>query len=206
MLFLSASDPRRQVWEACESPLEQALCCALFALLGCRSVSGPFGLVRVRELGELAGGEAAAFLFAQHTIGVHRVDFLIVAVDPRARLYRRLAIECDASDEQAIRERRRDEWLECLGYPVVRYTAAAIHGRMREIVDQLGRWIEAGGAACHEAPELTGYARLLSAVLPDPAIEADREAARRAYWEAEAAAEGPDFEFEGAGYRWADTI
>ena len=85
MQFLPEDDPRREVWEQAQSPIEKYLATALFALLGCKAVSGPFDRSRLPQLAELAGDPPACFLFAQHPIGIYRADFLLVIVDPQRR-------------------------------------------------------------------------------------------------------------------------
>lgn len=69
MNFLPDDDPRRAVWNACESPIEQSVCFGMFASLGCKAVLGSFDQSRRAELADIAGDKPAAFLFSQHKIG-----------------------------------------------------------------------------------------------------------------------------------------
>ncbi len=124
MAFLPENDIRREVWAACESPIEQWLCRGLFILLGCRAVAGAYDQTRRAELAKIAGSEPAAFLFAQHRIGRYRADFLVVLVDPTKRISRHFIIECDgknfhSSDEQRSRDAERDAAILAGGYRVV---------------------------------------------------------------------------------------
>jgi very-short-patch-repair endonuclease len=212
MQFLSEDDPRRQVWAACESPIEQILCCGLFVLLGCKAVSGPFNRSRLLQLAELAGDLPACFLFAQHSIGAYRADFLAVVIDPVRRTCRRLVIECDGkdyhdSDEQIARDAKRDREIEQGGYRLVRYSGSVIHGNLRSVLAEIRGWIEGAGATCSE---IGGYAGLLLQFTPDRVESAQRVAERRAYWEdllSAGRSDEPDFvDDHGFPGRWSDTL
>src|SRR3954452_14491076 len=138
MEFLPENDPRRQVWEQAQSPIEKYLAVALFVLLGCKAAPGPFDRSRLPQLAKLAGYDSAAFLFAQHPIGIYRADFLLVLVDPQQRKSKLLLIECDGkhyhtSDEQIARDKQRDAEIKEAGYRIIRVNGSFIHQRMHVI-------------------------------------------------------------------------
>jgi hypothetical protein len=130
MNFLLETDPRWKVWKACESPIEQMLCCGLFALLGCKAVHDPYNLNRRPELAEIAGSNCAAFAFSQHWIKPsneqkYRADFLLVLINPIQRTARHIVLECDGrefheTEEQQLYDRQRDEDILASGYYAVR--------------------------------------------------------------------------------------
>jgi very-short-patch-repair endonuclease len=221
MRFLPDDDPRREVWERCESPIEKCLCAALFTLLGCGAVHGQFLPSRLPELAQLAGKAPAFFLFAQHDILSYRPDFFLVTVDPRGRTYRRLILECDGeayhgSDEQIARDARRDAALEGAGYVIRRYSGSAIHSDLPEILEETKGWIERAGVTCATPADLEWYAGLLRAVTPGLAPQSDASSPIEvSKVDDEEAAEG-EAEFDercryfvdesGLRYRWADTL
>ena len=86
----SPDDPRNLVFDQCESPIEQTLCFELFERLNI--LADPTG-------GQMAPGKV--FLSAQQEIGPYRADFLIVALDPKARTVLRLVVECDGAEFHA---------------------------------------------------------------------------------------------------------
>lgn len=211
MMFLAENDPRRDVWEQCESPIEQYLCCGLFALLGCKAVSGPFDYSRLPHLAEIAGDAAACFLFSQHSVGIYRADFLAVVVDPQKRTHRKLVIECDGeryhgSDEQIARDQKRDEEIQSAGYRVIRYAGTSLYGDMRGVLGEIQAWIESAGAVCKPPDDLSGYSGILFSFTPDPLVKEEREKERRRYWENNRGPAPADFIYEGIGYRWSDTV
>lgn len=211
MLYLPEDDPRRLVWSTCESPIEQYLCCGIFSFLGCKAVSGAFDEARLSQLAEAAGDRPTCFLFSQHPIGNYRADFLLVVVDPQRRISRRLVVECDGkeyhgSEQQIARDKRRDEEIGEAGYKVIRYSGSAVYGEMREVIDEIKRWIEGAGAVC----EPDGFASFLDKFTPSRAQRHQRQQERADYWREEQAAartEEPDFitDHHTAG-RWRDTI
>lgn len=211
MMFLPKDDPRHKVWDQCESPIEQHLCCALFILLGCKAVEGPFDYSRLPQLAELAGDAPACFLFAQHSIGRYRADFLLVAVDPHSRRHRRIVIECDGKhyhggEEQIARDERRDSEIHESGYRVVRYSGADIHGDMREVIAGIKLWVQASGIVCEPAYG----ASLLLAFTPSRSDQKARKEARASCGqddEDEEQSEKPDFVTEsGNPCWWRDTL
>lgn len=180
------SDPCHEVWVGCESPIEQILCCAIFCFLGVKAVFGPFDESRLGQLAEIAGDQPAGFLFSQHSIGIYRADFLLVAVNPARRTSRRLAIECDgkwyhAKEEQIARDQRRDEELAEAGYRVIRFTGSTVFKDTRWAIGELRSWLESAGVACR--PDVKGS--LIDMFTPDPSINAARAEMRRLTDEAE---------------------
>jgi very-short-patch-repair endonuclease len=220
MHLLPETDPRRAVWAQCESPIEQYLCVALFTLLGCKAVPGPFNRSRLRQLTELAGDGPACFLFAQHPIGTYRADFLAVAVNPETGEHGKLIIECDgkkyhSSDEQVLYDRRRDDEIESAGYRIVRYPGIAnhiqmrypgiaIHRRMREVVEDIRKRVDPFGEMCIPAADLDEYVRWLLIFTPDPQLKRKRQEERDAYWQAISA--DNEMMDADAGWRWADVL
>lgn len=215
MIFLGENDPRYKVWSLCESPIEQFLCCALFTLLGCKAVEGPFTRQRLPDLADLAGEAPACFLFGQHEIGLYRADFLAVVVDPENRTHRRMVLECDGeryhgSEKQIERDRQRDEEIKEAGYRVVRYSGKHIHRDMPSILADVRHWIQASGAVCESPDDLKWYAAILSGFTPSRALGHERAEERDRYWREFDACEKelePDFVTEGgeAGW-WRDTL
>lgn len=215
MRFLPEDDPRRKVWARCQSPIELWLCCALFAHLGCKAVVGPFHPARVPELAEVAGGEPASFLFAQHRVGIYRTDFLLVVVDPIQRTFKHLVIECDGrgwhtSDQQMIRDEHRDARITKAGYRIVRYTGARLYSEMPEVIDELQRWT---GMICAIDADIAWFAGLLHVYTPSRKTREqyfERQRAMAKAWhdvDMEARANEPDFiSDEGMSGRWADTL
>jgi len=212
-LFLASDDPRLAVWAACESPIEQWLCCGMFAVLGCRAVHGVFRRGRLPELMELANATPACFLFGQHKMGIYRADFLAVVVDPRSNMHRLIAIECDGaryhtSNDQRRNDNRRNGIFVENGYTVVRYTGAVLFRMMRIVLGEIQGLLEAAGVTCEPPTGLEAYARWLLFVTPDPGIQQARKAARQTY-DYEQTREERELTFEGeenARFRWADTL
>lgn len=211
MLFLDESDPRREVWEGCESAIEKLLCCAIFSYLGCKAVSGPFDEPRLPQLAEIAGEQPACFLFSQHSVGIYRVDFLLIAVDPQRRTSRRLVVECDGKDfhtseQQIARDQKRDEEIAEAGLRVVRFTGSSIHSQMGSVIREIREWAEGCGVIC----ERDSFATWLDIFTPSSAWNYERQQRRLEYWEAERAEERrskPDFVTDiGTSGRWADTL
>jgi very-short-patch-repair endonuclease len=208
-VFLPKDDPRLAVWEACQSPIEQWLCCGLFVLLGCRAVVGRYARGRLPELFERAGNVPACFLFSQHRIGIYRADFLAVAVNPENKSHRLIAIECDgkryhSSPEQRRNDRRRNGIFVEKGYIVVRYTGSVLYRMMGYVLKEIQDVLGESGIACHTPPELCSYASLLAWATPNPIIRRQRIEAREVYEREE---RDPTFEGDdGAHYRWADTL
>lgn len=173
MLFLPDDDPRREVWEACESPIEQYLCCGLFAMLGCKAVHGAYDLSRRAELSAIAGDEPAAFLFSQHKIGRYRADFLVVLVDPIKRLSRHFVIECDghafhSSDEQRDRDADRDGAIVDAGYKfVVRCSGRRIYRDFDGEMQDIAVWLCAFGMQPKSPSDLRWFAHLIGAAQPN---------------------------------------
>jgi very-short-patch-repair endonuclease len=210
MQFLPETDPRRAVWGQCESPIEQYLCVALFALLGCRAKFGSFSPARLWRLAEMAGDAPACFLFAQHWIGTYRADFLLVCVNPETRTHRKLIIECDgkayhAGDEQIARDLSRDDEIERAGYRVMRYPGVALFRRMLEVIDEIKEWIEQSGVVCSAPVDLSGYAWLLLRATPDREVYRERQKERDAYWQMLREKDNELMDAE-AGWRWKDTL
>ncbi len=207
MRFLAG--PRREVWERCESPIEQLLCCAMFAFFGCRAVSGPLDR---SELWELAGDAPACFLFSQHRIGRYRADFLAVTVDPKRGQSRQLVIECDgkrfhSAHEQIIRDADRDEAFRQAGYQVIRYSGKTLHLEMQSVLTELWVWIEAAGVICQTPEDLTWYAAMLSGLMNDTAAGRERRQERGADSNEDEVDSETDFVgSDGNRYKFSDTI
>lgn len=189
MNFLPDDDPRKAVWEACESPLEQFMCTGISLLLGCKAVTGDYDQSRRAELAELAGDKPAAFLFSQQPIGRYRADFLIVLIDPAERMSRRFVIECDGknfhtSDEQIEYDRKRDAAIVATGVRfVARYSGREMHRDFQSVTDRVARWLAAFGVPIVE-DEWAGFYRHFVPRFREIAEERKRERAR--IWEAEA--------------------
>jgi very-short-patch-repair endonuclease len=209
MRFLAGTDPRYKVWEQCESEIEQLLCCAIFALLGCRAVTGPLDW---SELRELAGDAPACFLFSQHWIGRYRADFMTVTVDPKHDQSRRLVIECDGkrshgSPEQIVRDDGRDKAIRQSGYQVIRYSGRALYGEMQSVLADLREWIERAGVICQPPEDLKWYASMISGLMKDITSGRDRRQAREADRdEDEVDSETYFVGHDGGRYKWSDTI
>lgn len=186
MLLLSDDDPRRAVWNACESPIEQLLCHAAFYWLDCKAVAGSFGRNRLDELHETAGDRPASYLFSQQKAGRYRLDFLLVAVAPGRDDW--IALECDGrrfhtTHEHVEADRKRDEGLADIGIQVMRFTGAELYGDMRRAMRRISEWLNASGV-----PSNPTFGGILGALTPDPDLRAERARQRREYWEAEAEA------------------
>ncbi len=207
MRFLNG--PRREVWERCESPIEQLLCCAMFTFLGCRAVSGPLDWSTLREL---AGDAPACFLFSQHWIGRYRADLLAVTVDPKQDQSRGLVIECDGrrfhgAHEQIVRDADRDEAIRQAGYQVVRYSGKTLHLEMQSVLAELRVWIEGAGVICQTPEDLEWYASMLSGLMKDETAGRERRQARGADSDEDKVDREPNFVTDdGCGYKWNDTL
>jgi very-short-patch-repair endonuclease len=159
MRFLDEGDPRRMVWEKCESPIEQLMCTALFSLLGIGAIWGDYSGDRLVSMAERLDGAPGAFLFSQHPVGRYRLDFLVAAVDPIKRRARLLGIECDGkayhgSAEQQERDRLRERWIMPAigqGFQMFRYTGAELRHGMRRAVGEVSDWLWERGVIPHEA-------------------------------------------------------
>lgn len=199
MRFLDKADPRRAVWEACCCPLEQMLCAAMFALLGCRAVRGRFHLSRLPDLATLCGDKPACFLFGQHPIGNYRADFLVLTINPIGCSYRRLIVE--------VGKLQLTGDIEGADYRVMRFSGTAIHYAAKETFGELQAWIEAGGCVCEPPDDLRAYSCLLSQFTPSRAVWDERARSRNRYWQTEIAARTPDFvDDDGAPGYWRDTV
>jgi very-short-patch-repair endonuclease len=183
--FLPEDDPRRQVWEACESPIEQYLCCGLFAVLGCRAVQGPFDRSRLPQLGEIASGKPGSFLFSQHWIGVYRADFLLVLVDPERRTARLIVLECDGKDyhssaDQIERDAARDAEILKAGYhEVLRFTGSILHSELRNVLCTIEITMRDRGIEIAPPPDLESYVRIASAFTPSWTAQNERHVYRQ---------------------------
>jgi very-short-patch-repair endonuclease len=212
MRFLPQDDPRRRVWEACESPIEQWLCCGLFTLLGCRAVGNYFFPSLLTELCVRAGDAPACYLFSQHKIGRYRVDFLAVIVRPADRTHRLIVIECDGeryhgSPAQQARDRIRNGIFEERGYTVIRYTGSVLFRMMGGVLKEIQAILLSEGVTCATPPDLYGYSALLALFTPNPIVKQVRREARAACDREEELERSRFFEGDGGGsYRWADTI
>lgn len=205
--FKAASIPNPDVWERCESPIEQILCTAMFRHLKCQAVPGPFDVSRLAQLAEIARDKPAVFLFAQHAIGIYRADFLLVVVDPQRRTSRRLVIECDGkayhtSEQQMARDSERDDHIADAGYRVVRFSGASIYGDTCGVLSQLKEWLQSAGVKFEH-----------DRIVPDaftPGLDhrIERQRQRDEYWEAEVFwLDLPDFICDdGEPGWWRDTL
>lgn len=142
MRFLDQHDFRRQIWERCESPIEQILCTAMFIDLGMTVVPPGY---RIRDF---VTDQPRPILFSQHRIAGYRVDFLVVVADTETCVP--FVIECDgkhyhSSDEQQARDDERDDALRHAGVrEVYHFTGWQIVKRLpwvlTEIVEVLGQY------------------------------------------------------------------
>jgi hypothetical protein len=199
MNFLDQSDPRWKAWKACESPIEQMLCCGLFAILGCKAVHDPYNLNRRAELADIAGAEPAAFAFSQHWIKPsneqkYRADFLLVLINPIHRTARHIVIECDGKDfhnseEQKRYDQQRDEDILASGYYAVRrFSGRDIHRRWQYTITTIMADLVSFNVEPKIPPDCADYATFLcptqffermpadDADLYDPPIYGQREA------------------------------
>lgn len=130
----------------CESPIENAMLVALL-LAGGESCEQVFLRLDNRHYGYLTQGLDSLTIEPQARLGEVRVDFLLryrsygpwfpgeVTVPGGKRMpgvQKNLIVECDGHDfhertkAQASNDRRRDRFLQQLGYPVYRYTGSDI--------------------------------------------------------------------------------
>lgn len=188
MMFLNEDDPRREVWQRCESPIEQIVCCALFTTLGCRAVSGQFYKTRLAEMAEACDDHSSLFLFSQQPVGIYRADFLIVAINPERRTARTIVVECDGkkyhgSESQIARDKIRDEYFAECGYRVVRFTGSEIATFMIDVLGKIREWLKDTGAVCRPPTDLGPLAGLFGLnEKTNKQIREERQKAREQYW------------------------
>lgn len=190
MLYLDEHDPRRKVWEACESPIEQLLCTAMFSLLGCKAMThNCFDRSMLPQMGDDLASEPAAYLFSQQPIGRYRVDFLLVAINPRRRSARFIIIECDgkafhSSDDQRKADAKRDAEINAFGYTVMHITGSDLRVDMPRVLDSIVDWLSKSGVEVKDTTEASSLLRLVTAGSQD--VRAARQRARDAIWAKEA--------------------
>lgn len=166
MNFLPEDDPRHQVWAACESPIEQILCCRLFSSFGCRAVAGAYHGERRAEMAEIASDAPAAFVFAQHRINRYRADFLVVMIDPVKRASSRLVIECDGaayhtSEEQCAYDMARDAVIVAGGYEIIRLPGTDIYNDVGAALNLIAIKLRAFGVATEVPEDCAEYEALI---------------------------------------------
>jgi very-short-patch-repair endonuclease len=212
MQFLPEDDSRREVWEHAQSPIEQYLASALFALLGCKAVSGPFDRSRLPQLAEQAGDAPACFVFAQHPIGIYCADFLLVIIDPQRRKSKLVAIECDGkayhfSEKQMARDKRRDTEIKEKGYKIIRLSGSRIHRELPLTIAVLKDWLSDYNVICGSPDGLKGYAGILSWFTPCHIEMKERHAKRLAYWQENAPGDEALISADDETlFRWSDTL
>lgn len=125
------------IGEHCESPLEVSLCLAL----GIAARALDYGILYDFRESRVCGdpeGDIAVRVRPQATVGEYRVDFvvsmrIIEGPEDNVRVYTSTAIvECDghafhdASKERAAKDRKRDRYIQSLGFPILRFTGSEI--------------------------------------------------------------------------------
>ncbi len=124
-----------------ESPIEAALCFALYSELGYRRGEGRYRDSRCPELRSLAGNSSSAWVFTQHPIDRFRADILIVAI-PALGSPKRLIVECDGHDfhtsaEQLARDQWRDAIIRASDYDLIRFTGSQINNRVAWVMQRI---------------------------------------------------------------------
>jgi very-short-patch-repair endonuclease len=169
MRWLPEDDPRRQVWERCESPIEQTLCVTLFASFGFSAIEGDFSSDR---LAELVSDKPTAFLFAQQWIAGYRADFLLVVADHEGCVL--FVIECDGSqfhstDDQRAYDARRDAALRQAGCrKVFRFSGSDIFRHTRLTANSLFPTLAELGIAPEEGAGCEPYLNILRTLEAEP--------------------------------------
>lgn len=138
----AASEP----WQLCESPIEQRMCCALFAL-GCKSVEGTYHPERRTAMARMIN-RPEAFVFAQQPVGPYRVDFLLVCIDPTARRSHTFVVECDGEefhDADSDRERDGRLILDHHVQSVQRFSGSEINNALEDAMRRIGDILRAAG-------------------------------------------------------------
>ncbi|HEY2533938.1 MAG TPA: hypothetical protein VGJ20_39460 [Xanthobacteraceae bacterium] len=178
--WIGEDDPRFRQWADCESPIEQLLCCGLFAMLGCRAVEGKYSSDRRAELAALIK-RPAAFVFTQQRLRQYRADFLLVMIDPIARRSYTFIIECDGKEYHSPeRDGVRDSKIIADSRPgfVWRITGSDIVTNLASVIDRIGGFLRDHGVATEPARDCPVYGSML---FPKSEFEyrADRAALRR---------------------------
>jgi very-short-patch-repair endonuclease len=188
MRFLAEDDPRRQVWERCESPIEEIFCVILFVDLRLKAVAGDFSAARVPDL---LCDVPTAFVFSQQEIVGYRVDFLIVIADQEGCVL--YAIECDgrdfhSSEDQRLYDERRDAALRLAGCrKVLRFSGRSIVRHPREVAAYLRAFL--GDLAGIEPDDCHWYREWLATMRePESRLCQAMEALSREQFEEELAA------------------
>lgn len=189
MRWLPEDDPRRQVWERCESAIEQILCTTLFADFGLSAVSGDFSTER---LPEMLHARPMAYLFAQQWIAGYRTDFLLVVTDREGCVL--FAIECDgrqfhSSEEQIAYDEQRDDVIRLAGCrEVLRFTGTDIVRHARFTANSIWRLLEGLGISPERGEGCDWYCLWANALRtpearprlsPEEDFEAEQEEARQ---------------------------
>jgi very-short-patch-repair endonuclease len=134
-----------------DSPIERTLLTALYAEITFNSLWREFSGF-CASIGNHADDFTSAEndgLFAvilQAPIKKYRADFLVVAKPARAKVWRKLVVECDGHDfhertkEQASRDRSRDRAMQDAGYTVFRFTGSEIQRDPAACARQVIQW------------------------------------------------------------------
>lgn len=125
-------------WAKCESPIEERFLRGLLDRPGCKSILGTYSLDRRAEMASMVDGPTA-FVFAQHSLGRYRVDFLVVVIDPTTRTSRTFAIECDGKGfHDPIRDHDRDADLLYRGLNrIIRISGSKIYADLNDVLDRI---------------------------------------------------------------------
>lgn len=123
---------------ACESPIEHRMAggMAALAVTGEANIRFVMGVARADELTNIR--DAARYpdlwlhVFPQEIVGRYRADFLVVAsLDGRCKT---LIVECDGKEfhQDKAKDAERDEYMEKLGYRVMRFPGSDIWSDARK--------------------------------------------------------------------------
>lgn len=135
-----------RVVELCESPIEELLLGALFAVS--RRCGWLCLIASTSPLPITPLGRGLILLSPQVSHGKFRPDFTIY--DCRAEQTKVTIIECDGHDfhertkDQARRDRSRDRWFTMQGITVLRFTGSEIYADPFKAADEIVDWLERG--------------------------------------------------------------
>lgn len=123
----------------CESPIEQIL---LAELVFCSTGYGPTPIEIWDDAAPFPPPNDQMFLCPQFKFGPYRVDIAMFMRDFSGNEFR-LAIECDGHDfhktrEQAKRDRKRDRYLQLLGWRTLRFTGSEIWADAEACANEVG--------------------------------------------------------------------